>query len=339
MDGIETSNASWQGAGAAISSYAGACPGQIGGTKQPAAGPADPLPILPASSILLSSMKKALAHSTTSPVLLAEGDIRAFRDTVYGVARANHRVLPWRTTFDPYAVLVSEIMLQQTQADRVTPKFVDFMARFPDVAALASAEFADVLAVWQGLGYNRRALALKRAAEAAMVSFGGMIPATRSELESLPGIGPYTAGAILAFAHDLPEVFIETNIRSVFIHHFFHDRSGIHDRDLTPLVALTLDRSQPRAWYTALMDYGVVLKRAHPNPSRKSVHHLRQSPFEGSNRQLRSTLLKMVLAQPGLSTDDAAGLVAGDREKVAANLVQMEKEGLIVCREGKYFVA
>lgn len=339
MDGIETSNASRQGAGAAISSYAGACPGQIGGTKQPAAGPADPLPILPASSILLSSMKKALAHSTTSPVLLAEGDIRAFRDTVYGVARANHRVLPWRTAFDPYAVLVSEIMLQQTQADRVSPKFVDFMARFPDVAALASAEFADVLAVWQGLGYNRRALALKRAAEAAMVSFGGMIPATRSELESLPGIGPYTAGAILAFAHDLPEVFIETNIRSVFIHHFFHDRSGIHDRDLTPLVALTLDRSQPRAWYTALMDYGVVLKRAHPNPSRKSVHHLRQSPFEGSNRQLRSTLLKMVLAQPGLSTDDAAGLVAGDREKVAANLVQMEKEGLIVCREGKYFVA
>ena len=280
-----------------------------------------------------------MPHSTSYPVLLAETDIRAFRDTVYGVARANHRVLPWRTAFDPYAVLVSEIMLQQTQADRVSPKFVNFMARFPDVAALASAEFADVLAVWQGLGYNRRALALKRAAEAVMVAFGGMIPATRSELESLPGIGHYTAGAILAFAHDLPEVFIETNIRSVFIHHFFHDRSGIHDRDLTPLVALTMDRTQPRAWYTALMDYGVVLKRAHPNPSRKSVHHLRQSPFEGSNRQLRSTLLKIVLAQPGLLADDAAGLVAGDREKVAANLVQMEKEGLIVCREGKYFVA
>ncbi len=284
-------------------------------------------------------MKKNPAHHTTSPVLLAEADIRVFRDTVYTVARANYRVLPWRTALDPYAILVSEIMLQQTQADRVTPKFIDFMARFPDVAALASAEFADVLTAWQGLGYNRRALALKRAAEAVMGSFGGMIPATRRELESLPGIGPYTAGAILAFAHDLPEVFIETNIRSVFIHHFFHDRSGVHDRDLTPLVALTMDRSQPRAWYTALMDYGVVLKRAHPNPSRKSIHHLRQSPFEGSNRQLRSALLKLVLAQPGLPADDVAGLVAGDLERITANLVQMEKEGLVVCREGKYFVA
>ena len=218
-------------------------------------------------------------------------------------------------------------------------KFVEFVGRFPDVAVLASSELADVLTVWQGLGYNRRALALKRAAGAIVTRFGGIVPATRQELESLPGIGPYTAGAIVAFAYDRPEVFIETNIRSVFIHHFFRDRDRIHDRDLLPLVELTMDRSRPSAWYNALMDYGVVLKREHANPSRKSRHHLRQSTFEGSNRQLRSALLRAILAHPGLSSDEMASRVTGDLEKIVRNLIQMEKEGLIVCRRGKYFVA
>ena len=283
--------------------------------------------------------KKPNHHSPISPVSLAEAEIEAFRATVYAVAHTSPRVLPWRETADPYRIMVSEIMLQQTQVDRVTAKFVEFVGRFPDVAVLASSELADVLTVWQGLGYNRRALALKRAAEAIVAHFGGIVPATRKELESLPGIGPYTAGAILAFAYDRPAVFIETNIRSVFIHHFFHDRDRIHDRDLLPLVDMTMDRSRPRAWYNALMDYGVVLKREHPNPSRKSLHHLRQSAFEGSNRQQRSALLKMVLAHPGLSADAVASRVTGAHENIARNLAQMEQEGLIVRKRGKYFVA
>jgi A/G-specific adenine glycosylase len=283
--------------------------------------------------------KKPTDHSTLSPVPLAEAEIAAFRAAVYAAARTSPRVLPWRETADPYRILVSEIMLQQTQVDRVAAKFVEFVRRFPDVAVLASSGLADVLTVWQGLGYNRRALALKRAAEAIVTRFGGIVPATRKELESLPGIGPYTAGAIVAFAYDRPAVFIETNIRSVFIHHFFQDRDRIHDRDLLPLVELTMDRSRPRIWYNALMDYGVALKREHINPSRKSLHHLRQSAFEGSNRQLRSALLKAVLAHPGLSADEAACRVAGAHENIARNLAQMEKEGLIVRKRGKYFVA
>ncbi len=277
-------------------------------------------------------------QATDTSFSLTEADIAGFRAAVYGAARANPRTLPWRESVDPYRVLVSEIMLQQTQADRVTGKFVAFVGRFPDVAALASAGLDEVLTAWQGLGYNRRALALKRASEAIVERFNGTVPTERKALESLPGIGPYTAGAIMAFAFDLPEIFIETNIRSVFIHHFFQDRTAIHDRELLPLVEATLDRSRPREWYNALMDYGVVLKRDHPNPSRKSVHHLRQSPFEGSNRQLRSALLRAILAEPGLSADGVADRVAGDREKIALNLTRMEKEGLIVARRGRYFV-
>jgi A/G-specific adenine glycosylase len=284
-------------------------------------------------------MKNKPIHSPDSPLSPSEGDIEAFRATVYAAARANPRALPWRETTDPYRILVSEIMLQQTQVDRVSAKFVDFIGRFPDVAALASSGLADVLAAWQGLGYNRRAVALKRAAEAIVADFGGIVPSSRKELETLPGIGPYTAGAVMAFAHDRPEVFIETNIRSVFIHHFFRDRSGIHDRDLLPLVDVTMDRHRPRAWYNALMDFGVALKREHANPSRKSIHHLRQSPFEGSNRQLRSALLREVLAHPGLSAAELASRVEGAHEKTVANLDRMEKEGLISRKRGRYFVA
>ncbi len=278
-------------------------------------------------------------HVHNSSVTLAEADIESFRISVYETALANPRRLPWRDSIDPYRTVVSEIMLQQTQADRVAGKFVDFVGRFPTVEILASAELADVLNLWQGLGYNRRALALKRAAEGIMARFSGTVPANRKELESLPGIGPYTAGAIMAFAYDLPEVFIETNIRSVLIHHFFQGCDRIHDRDLLPLVDMTLDQSQPRAWYTALMDYGVVLKREYPNPSRKSIHHIRQSPFEGSNRQQRSALLRSILAHPGLLADDVALLVAGNHDNVALNLTQMEKEGLIVRKQGKCYVA
>ncbi len=269
---------------------------------------------------------------------LTEVDIAAFRTTVYTTARTNPRCLPWRETTDPYSIMVSEIMLQQTQVERVTGKFLEFLGRFPSVGELAAADFADVLTIWQGLGYNRRALALKRAAEAVMIRFGGTLPSTRKELESLPGIGPYTAGAIMAFAFDQPALFIETNIRSVFIHHFFQNCTGIHDRELLSLVELTMDRSRPREWYNTLMDYGAVLKREQVNPSRKSIHHTRQSPFAGSNRQLRSTLLRRILAHPGISAADLVSQVTIDNGKIASNLHRMEKEGLIVNRGGNYFV-
>jgi A/G-specific adenine glycosylase len=251
--------------------------------------------------------------------------------------RANARPLPWRTTIAPYAILVSEIMLQQTQVDRVVGKYGEFLARFPDVAALARAPLQDVLETWQGLGYNRRAIALKKCAEEIDRDHGGAFPRTVESLQALPGIGPYTARAVAAFAYNQPTVFIETNIRAVYIHHFFADRVGITDKEILPLVTATLDRTNPRDWYNALMDYGAILKKAHRNPARRSAHHVRQSPFRGSNRELRSRILRKLLATPHLTADGIAALLDAEVPPVLQNLDQMEKEGLIR-REGECYL-
>ncbi len=248
--------------------------------------------------------------------------------------RANGRPLPWRETRDPYAILVSEIMLQQTQVDRVRSKYAEFLGLFPDFTTLARAPLEAVLAAWQGLGYNRRAIALKKCAETVVERWGGTLPTAVESLESMPGIGPYTARAIAAFAFGRSTVFIETNIRTVFIHSFFHDRQGVHDREIVPLVAQTLDRRNPRDWYYALMDYGVTLKKAHANPGRRSVHHTRQPPFKGSNRELRSQILRAVLATPGITEAELVEALAAEPEKVRANLLRMEREGFVAEENG-----
>lgn len=281
---------------------------------------------------------KIQSSQPPSPTL-TDTAIDRFRAKVYRASHENPRRLPWRETTDPYRIMVSEVMLQQTQVERVVTKYADFIGHFPDAATLAAADFAAVLTLWQGLGYNRRALALKRAAEEITSRFAGTFPATRRELVSLPGIGPYTAGAIMAFAFDLPEVFIETNIRTVFIHHFHQQRTAIHDREILPLVEATLDRRSPRKWYNALMDYGVVLKREEINPSRKSVHHQRQSPFAGSNRQLRSAILRAILAEPGISAVTLLSRFKVEEYKVTANLTRMAEEGLIIPKDTGYHVA
>ncbi|WP_306535618.1 A/G-specific adenine glycosylase [Geobacter sp.] len=230
-------------------------------------------------------------------------------------------------------------MLQQTQVDRVAGKYEAFLSAFPDFGSLAAAPLDAVLATWQGLGYNRRALNLKRCAEAVMVEHGGTLPSSIAELEKLPGIGHYTARAVAAFAFSVPSVFIETNIRTVFIHHFFHGPEKVHDREIAPLVEGTLDRGNPRDWYYALMDYGVHLKRFHGNPSRRSAHHAVQSLFKGSNRELRSLILKAVLDKPGITLEEITAYLDRPQKTVLSNLQQMEGEGFIARRKGRLFIA
>ena len=138
--------------------------------------------------------------------------IRAFRKTVYDSYRAGGRQFPWRQASDPYRILVSEVMLQQTQTDRVLPKHEEFVRQFPDLSALAAAPLADVMRAWQGLGYNRRALALWRAAQAVEADCHGRLPASVDKLLALPGVGNYTARAVAAFAYNQPTVFIETKL-------------------------------------------------------------------------------------------------------------------------------
>lgn len=207
--------------------------------------------------------------------------------------------LPWRQpeadgSFDAYKIMVSEVMLQQTQVSRVIPKYQDFIKQFPDVKHLAAAEQGEVLRVWSGLGYNRRAKFLHLAAKEIDTHYGGMVPATADELVQLPGIGPNTAGAILAYAFNRPVTFIETNIRSVFIHHFFEQQASVTDRAILELVQQTLDVQRPREWYWALMDYGVYLKQSVRNPSTRSRHYAKQSRFQGSRRQLRGQILRLL---------------------------------------------
>lgn len=264
--------------------------------------------------------------------------VRAFQQLVYTHYRATPRAMPWRDTHDPYPILISEIMLQQTQVERVRTKYTEFLAAFPTVANLASAPLVDVLRVWQGLGYNRRAIALKRCAEEIQTRFNGQFPPSVSDLESLPGIGPYTARAVAAFAFGIAEPCIETNIRTVCLHFFFHSQETVSDREIMPLVAATLDRSSPREWYYALMDFGVRLKRLHPNPGRRSRHHVQQSRFDGSNRQLRSRLLRAVIAHPGISAAELANQLAAEHVNIERNLGDLEREGFLYRKNNVYMV-
>ncbi len=225
--------------------------------------------------------------------------------------------LPWRFVDDPYLVYVSEAMLQQTQVSRVMKHWPRFVSAFPTIDALASADVSDVLEMWQGLGYNRRALALKRAADECSAHHGGTLPSTYDELLALPGVGPATAAGIMAFAYNEPAVYLETNVRTVFIHWFFPDEERISDAQLRPLVEQTCSASNPRRWYYALLDWGAHLKSAGMNPSRRSAHYTRQGTFEGSRRQKRAFVLREVLGSPGVTASqvnaalDAAELSAG----------------------------
>lgn len=225
------------------------------------------------------------------------------------------------------------MMLQQTQVARVEKKFPPFLDRFPGFEDLARAPFPDVLQLWEGLGYNRRARYMHQAAQALVSTHGGTLPRDPETLRNLPGIGAATAGSMAAFAYNVPAVFIETNIRRVFIHHFFPNRLDVADREITPLVAETLDEGNPREWYWALMDYGVVLARTMENPNRRSRAYARQAPFQGSDRQLRGMILRDLTRNGVIAAEEVPWY--GRREGFTADRVRtvmdaLEKEGFLL---------
>jgi len=252
-----------------------------------------------------------------------------FREKIYQHYADHGRTMPWRASRDPYHILVSEIMLQQTQVERVIPKYEQFTATFPDFFSLAQAQLRDILTLWQGLGYNRRAMALKKISQRVVTEYGGKLPDSLETLQTFPGIGPATAGAICAFAFNQPAVFIETNIRRVFIHCFFPGRNGIKDKEILPLVERTLDTSRPRTWYFALMDYGAMLKEMSANPNRRSAHHTRQPPFDGSNRQIRGLVLKLLLENSEATEGELLRSVGRSPDLVKKIISQLVNEGFI----------
>jgi A/G-specific adenine glycosylase len=261
-----------------------------------------------------------------------------FRNTVYENYKKAGRTFPWRTEISPWGVMVSEFMLQQTQTERVIPYWERWMKRWPTPLSLAETTMTEALREWSGLGYNRRGRFLKDCAGMIVKSHGGSIPETPAELLVLPGIGPYASGAIACFAFNYPAVFIETNIRAVMLHFFFHDRKDIKDREIVPILKETLDRENPREWYWALMDYGVALKKLTVNPNRRSAHYIRQSRFEGSFRQMRGAVIKTLAScGPGKAAElrRRTGIGTEDMYKV---LKMLEKDSMVAEEKGVYMI-
>lgn len=262
---------------------------------------------------------------------------KQFKETVLDYHRTHGRQhLPWRQTTDPYKILVSEVMLQQTQVDRVIPYFTRWMKLYPTAKRLAGAPLGDVLTAWQGLGYNRRAKGLWEAAKVVTQENKGKLPEEPEELEKLPGIGPYTARAVAAFAHNRDVIFIETNIRTAVVHHFFRGQEGITDIQIREILEKAYPQGQAREWYSALMDYGSHLKRSGIRLNAKSKGYTKQSTFEGSGRQARGAILKALVPGP-LSLARLSLVLGEDRKKqVLAQIARLYREGLIEKRGRTY---
>lgn len=243
--------------------------------------------------------------------------------------------LPWRKTRNPYRILISEIMLQQTQVDRVIPKYKNFLQLFPTVNALSQASLGDVLRAWQGLGYNRRAKMLLTCAQMIVGELQGSFPKTYEGLIALPGVGPYTAGAVLAFSEGVGVSVIETNIRTVILHHFFNDATDVSDAEILKIVARTLDTENPREWYYALMDYGAHIKKTIGNPNSRSKHYTKQSVFKDSDRQIRGAILKL-LADHEYTRQELHKVLPFDVLRIDVQLERLSEEGLIMKGTQKY---
>ncbi|HKU19030.1 MAG TPA: hypothetical protein VJP80_07245 [Candidatus Saccharimonadales bacterium] len=275
---------------------------------------------------------------------ITPAQLGVFEQTVLAYYRTHGRHdLPWRQiepdgSIDPYKILVSELMLQQTQVPRVIPKFQEFMKRFATFESLAEAPLAEVLKLWSGLGYNRRAKFLWQAAQMVVQEYAGQLPRTSAELVRLPGVGANTAGALLAYAYNQPAVFIETNIRTAFIYHFFaeeqREQAAVHDKDILELVARALP-DDARTWYWALMDYGTHLKQTMGNLNTLSKHYTKQSAFAGSRRQIRGQVLRLLSTQPQTLQDLCAAIADARLESVLEDLIH---EGMMVIDKGRYML-
>lgn len=272
------------------------------------------------------------------PKNVSPKDIAKLQRKVLTYYRKHGRhTLPWRKTHNPYRILVSEMMLQQTQVERVIPYYLKFIKQYPTVSALARASLGDVLLLWAGLGYNRRAKYLHMAAQELTRAYGGVFPRRVEELQKLPGIGPYTARAICAFAYNMDVVLIETNVRTVLLHEFYpKTERKISDRELEIHAEKCLPRGGSRQWHSALMDYGTYLKARGDSHIQKSKHYIKQKTFKGSDREVRGSILR-ILSKGSLSY---AQLGECKKDKTEAQFKQILKtlqtEGLIELYRNRY---
>lgn len=243
-----------------------------------------------------------------------------FIATVYAYYHRHARSLPWRDLASlpvkerGYRVVVSEYMLQQTQVPRVIPKFLSWIEKWPTLNSFIGASVSDVIIEWNGLGYNRRAMYLHETLHEVERLYKGIVPNDQASLKAFRGIGDNTAAAIIAYTYNLPSVFIETNIRTAYIHAFFRNHEEkVSDAVILQKVQATLDTTQPRQWYYALMDYGTFVKQQYGNHLNMALQHKRQSNFYGSRRQLRGSIVRILTQKQVMTIDELEALINDPR--------------------------
>lgn len=261
--------------------------------------------------------------------------ISSFQETIWDFfEKEGRQTLAWRKTKNSYRIWVSEIMLQQTQVSRVVEKYKSFLKKFPTIQSLAESSQANVLKEWVGLGYNRRALFLKKGAEFVVKEFQGKIPKDVSLLEKIPGIGHYTARAIATFAYNQKHVFVETNIRTVYFNHFFKNTEIVSDREILDMVEQTLPEENFREWYWALMDYGSYLKKQGKGMNTRSRHYVKQSRFEGSDRQIRSAVVRYLTQKGEVDVDDVVRGLGFDIDRTEEQIQKLLDEKMVFLEDG-----
>lgn len=293
---------------------------------------------------------------------------RAFRALVWRFYKTHGRHdLPWRPTSlklrrvkkenSLYQILVSEVMLQQTQVERVIPFYKKFIKQFPTAKRLAAAPLAAVLTAWQGLGYNRRAKKLHQAAKELTARSAKLSVA---ELEALPGVGHYTARAVAAFAYNEDVTFVETNIRTAIIHHFFMRGAGaspsrgaqaarpiqpldvnapaprVSDAEILAALEKLLPKGRSGEWYSALMDYGAHLKRAGISHNARSRSYTKQKAFAGSLREARGAILRALTTGPQSGAALLALLGQKRRTQLSTALAALVEEQLVQKQGARY---
>lgn len=252
-------------------------------------------------------------------------DLKKFRSLVWKYWRREGRhTLPWRKTNDPYKILVSEVMLQQTQVSRVLEKYKSFVRKFPTTRALARASLAEILKEWSGLGYNRRAKFLRDATREIVEKHGGRVPKDKAALRALSGVGEYTAAAICVFAYDASDVLVETNIRTAIMHHFFPNNTRVHDTSVRAIAEMLARGQKQREWHAALMDYGAHLKASGVRLNKKSAHYTKQKAFKGSLREVRGAVLRELYKR-----NPSLGTLTFPKNRIRVALAALEHDGLL----------
>jgi len=264
---------------------------------------------------------------------LSKKQITEFQNFIFDWWKSNRRDLPWRHTNDPYHILVSEVMLQQTQVSRVLPKYDEFLYTFPTVHMLAKASPAKVLRLWKGMGYNRRALFLKKTAEAVIHTYNGIFPVDEKSLLTLPGVGSYTSRAIMVFAYRKDVAMVDTNIRQIITRHFF-DGVPQKEKIIAEIAEQLVPKGKSWEWHQALMDYGAASKFERRNLEPVEGWSKKKTiPFHDSNRFFRGRIMDL-LREKSMKERDVLDIMKEvymkEKECIMPILQKLEKDGLIV---------